>query len=107
VHGAAALRGEVGQHPDDLGVALGGVDERRDERGRRRRADDLRPGRPRVARLCPRHPYALTVKGAELPARFHEEPITAGPYAGAVLSRESFAEARAALYAELGWHSIR
>lgn len=39
----------------------------------------------------------------ELPARFHEEPITAGPYAGAVLSRESFAEARAALYAELGW----
>lgn len=43
------------------------------------------------------------VAADELPARFHEEPITAGPYAGAVLSRESFAGARAALYAELGW----
>lgn len=40
----------------------------------------------------------------ELPGRFHDEPITSGRYTGAVLSRESFGQARAALYEELGWH---
>lgn len=39
----------------------------------------------------------------ELPARFHDEPVTAGPHAGAVLDRAAFAEALAAFSAELGW----
>ncbi|MCW2878253.1 MAG: hypothetical protein JWQ95_2353 [Sphaerisporangium sp.] len=39
----------------------------------------------------------------ELPGRFHDEPIAAGPHAGAVLSRVSFARARDAFYEELGW----
>ncbi|MEV4288293.1 aldehyde ferredoxin oxidoreductase C-terminal domain-containing protein [Nonomuraea bangladeshensis] len=39
----------------------------------------------------------------ELPARLHEEPVAEGPYKGAVLGREAFAEARAAFHAELGW----
>ncbi|GAA3651111.1 aldehyde ferredoxin oxidoreductase family protein [Nonomuraea antimicrobica] len=38
----------------------------------------------------------------ELPARFHEEPITAGPHRGAVLDLEAFARARAAFREELG-----
>ncbi len=45
-----------------------------------------------------------TVLGAGLPARFHDEPVASGRHAGAVISREDFARARAALYAELGWH---
>ncbi|MDF2707571.1 MAG: hypothetical protein K0R62_3223 [Nonomuraea muscovyensis] len=39
----------------------------------------------------------------ELPDRLYDEPVTAGPHAGAVLDRTAFAEARAALHAELGW----
>ncbi|MEV6862848.1 aldehyde ferredoxin oxidoreductase C-terminal domain-containing protein [Streptosporangium subroseum] len=39
----------------------------------------------------------------ELPGRFHDEAVTAGPYTGAVLSRDSFARARDAFYEELGW----
>ena len=39
----------------------------------------------------------------ELPGRFHDEAVTAGPYAGAVLSRDSLARARGAFYEELGW----
>jgi aldehyde:ferredoxin oxidoreductase len=39
----------------------------------------------------------------ELPDRLHDEPVTAGPHAGAVLDRTAFAEARAAFRAELGW----
>jgi len=50
--------------------------------------------------------YAVREGGGpdELPDRFHDEPVTAGPHAGAVLSRAAFAEARDAFYEELGWH---
>jgi aldehyde:ferredoxin oxidoreductase len=39
----------------------------------------------------------------ELPARFHDEQITSGPYTGAVLPRDAFARARETFYEELGW----
>lgn len=57
------------------------------------------------ARLDLMRAYAVREGGGAdvLPARFHEEPIAAGPHAGAVLPRAAFAEARAALYGELGW----
>ncbi|MFC5831989.1 aldehyde ferredoxin oxidoreductase C-terminal domain-containing protein [Nonomuraea insulae] len=42
----------------------------------------------------------------ELPARLHDEPITAGPHRGAVLDRAAFARARAAFYDELGWKAV-
>ncbi|MET7331815.1 aldehyde ferredoxin oxidoreductase C-terminal domain-containing protein [Nonomuraea sp. NPDC005650] len=57
------------------------------------------------ARLDAMRAYALREGGGpdELPARMHEEPITAGPHEGAVLDRASFELARAAFYEELGW----
>ncbi|WP_067169638.1 aldehyde ferredoxin oxidoreductase C-terminal domain-containing protein [Microtetraspora niveoalba] len=49
--------------------------------------------------------YAVREEGGpdELPGRFHDEPVAAGRHAGAVLRRDSFAEALAAFYEELGW----
>jgi aldehyde:ferredoxin oxidoreductase len=65
-------------------------------------SDLLRTGQERLDLM---RAYAVREGGGadELPARLHEEPITAGPHAGAVLPRAAFTEARAALYAELGW----
>ncbi|MFI7133113.1 aldehyde ferredoxin oxidoreductase C-terminal domain-containing protein [Nonomuraea sp. NPDC050153] len=56
-------------------------------------------------RLDAMRAYAVREGGGpdELPARMHEEPITAGPHEGAVLDRASFERARAAFYEELGW----
>ncbi|MEU6713374.1 aldehyde ferredoxin oxidoreductase C-terminal domain-containing protein [Nonomuraea sp. NPDC046802] len=56
-------------------------------------------------RLDAMRAYAAREGGGpdELPARMHDEPITAGRHAGAVLEREAFERARAAFYAELGW----
>jgi aldehyde:ferredoxin oxidoreductase len=57
------------------------------------------------ARLDGMRAYAIREGGGadELPARMHEEPVTAGPYEGAVLDRASFERARAAFCEELGW----
>jgi aldehyde:ferredoxin oxidoreductase len=41
--------------------------------------------------------------GDALPDRFHDEPVNAGPFAGARLDRAAFDEAITALFAELGW----
>ncbi|MFC7642709.1 aldehyde ferredoxin oxidoreductase C-terminal domain-containing protein [Streptosporangium lutulentum] len=51
--------------------------------------------------------YASREEGGpdELPGRFHDEPITSGPYAGAVLARDAFARARQSFYEELGWNA--
>ncbi|MFI7611904.1 aldehyde ferredoxin oxidoreductase C-terminal domain-containing protein [Nonomuraea terrae] len=57
------------------------------------------------ARLDGMRAYALREGGGpdDLPARFHDEPVTAGPHAGAVLDRTAFTQARTAFYEELGW----
>ncbi|GAA2207869.1 aldehyde ferredoxin oxidoreductase family protein [Nonomuraea monospora] len=60
------------------------------------------------ARLDGMRAYALRECGGRLdealPARLHDEPVSEGPHEGAVLGRAAFEEARAAFYAELGWH---
>ncbi|MBE3014641.1 hypothetical protein IL992_36515 [Microbispora sp. NEAU-D428] len=60
-----------------------------------------------AARLDLMRAYALREGGGpdELPARFHDEPVTAGPYAGARLAREDLARALDAFHAELGWNA--
>ncbi|MER6948290.1 aldehyde ferredoxin oxidoreductase C-terminal domain-containing protein [Nonomuraea sp. NPDC000554] len=59
-------------------------------------------------RLDEMRAYAAREGGGpdELPARLHDEPITAGRHAGAVLDRAAFEQARDAFHAELGWPSV-
>ncbi len=39
----------------------------------------------------------------ELPARFFEDPVDDGPFAGVTLDRDAFEHARAVVFEELGW----